>query len=362
VVLVLAGLLTVLFLVARHAVMGQTSQVAQPIGGTMAATLWGMGAIFLRYIQLVVLPVDMQLFYHHLRPQQETLLAAVGHLSILMLLGAGLWLAWRRHLAGFAILLYLIALFPYSNVVPMMQWMAVRFLYVSLAGAAALVGLAVVHLQRSAAGRWAWPVVGVVGLVLLASAAERSLVWESQLTVWRDSYLANPENEMVAISYADALVTANLYEEAASVMPAGERFEGPRRLRSEVAWKVRLMLLNHEGRLEEASRVAEEAVGMFPQFAELQNIQAFVLMRRGMLAEAAAVWEAMLLKHPFHISGRQNLARAYEDLGRREEANRQRELLRRLNSVPRSEWGRVLREAGALEPGPSSSPGASSAP
>ncbi|NOY82417.1 MAG: tetratricopeptide repeat protein [Kiritimatiellaeota bacterium] len=199
---------TALFLLHRHGVMGQTRQAA-PLSGTMAQTLVDMLPVAARYARLLMGVPPFFIDYIYMKggnPLWAPGVAAGVILVLALLWGSGRALATRRG-AGIGLGLAWTGLFllPVSNLVPMMQYMAERFLYLPLAGWLLFLGDA---LQRKVVHRRMAAALGLGVLCLwTAGAWQRSRLWKDNLTLFVLSVQNGPkcrrvENNVVAAALA----------------------------------------------------------------------------------------------------------------------------------------------------------------
>lgn len=199
-------------LVARHLLLGRTSQAAYP--GSFSQTLLTMAAAFTQYVRLVLwpwLPTVQMADYDGFRVVSSWLhpLSLAGFVILLMIIIVADSTRYRAPLISLGILFFLIGMLPFSNVVPMMQIMAERFLYLSLAGVS-LVVTGVLLAARPFSARSA--VVWLAGVVLLALAAQtwvRLPVWQSEVALFEANRAANPDSWRPADLYVGALLKDN---------------------------------------------------------------------------------------------------------------------------------------------------------
>lgn len=176
----------------RSLVLGRTAQAAYP-GGTFAATLWTMPRVAVTYLRLVIWPHPLVADYNWIEPSLTWRDPRVaGSLALLTCIAVLVMVLRRRLPVVFAGLgWFVICLLPVANLVPTMQWMAERFLYLSMAGAALIAG----ELFRQALMRhWRLP-AGFGGLLLIAFALRAAVhvrVWESNRTLFHATALATP--------------------------------------------------------------------------------------------------------------------------------------------------------------------------
>lgn len=331
--------LAILYLGVRHVQLGGTAQVSVPLGGDMPTTLWTMCGVFLRYARLVLYPTDFELNYSYIRPAPMTSPLSIAGLLVIIGLCVAAVLAWRRApLVTMGILWIFAAAVPFANLVPMMQWMAVRFLYLPMVGVAVLAAVGLMALPLRPALQRTIIVALLVGLSL--ASAMRTFSWRNDVTLWADSHLANPSNKFVGLGYADALAQAGRTQEALDVLALyPEMFDSRGGTYSPRPWKT-LLLAEDALSADDATieRIDAHCEQHFPTDPELLHFRAFVWARRAQPARAAALWERALLVRPHYITVLQNLATAYRELGETEKADAAAARAEFLRTNPRGAW------------------------
>jgi tetratricopeptide (TPR) repeat protein len=244
-------------LVWRHLFIGQTAQSGYP-GGTLWRTMLTMTRAAVDYLRLLVWPRTLVADYSGM-----SISTSLGDwrvlVSIAVLAAVVVWvLLWRKRwpLATFGTVWLGVCLLPVSNIVPMMQFMAERFLYLPI------IGFALVLSSVMRRGEQRWPLAArSIAVLVIAVAAWRSYdrldVWRSDLALHRATVADTPaaakrprRNLLVSLintgQYDEALPLArSLYEAAqdeSSDFSARQRAEHARHL----AW-----ILTQTGRAEE---------------------------------------------------------------------------------------------------------------
>lgn len=204
------GLVSLAFLAVRDIMLGRTAQAAHP--GTASETILTMLYAFARYMRLVLWPwaPTVQSADYDAFPllHSWTNPAALAGLALLLgIIAVACAAARRSRLVSTGIAIFLLAMLPFSNIIPMMQIMAERFLYLptiglAIAGAAVLYGTTPGSLVRKTA-------IGV-GIVIVAGLAAqthvRLPVWENELTLFKATRDANPTSWRPADHYAKSLL------------------------------------------------------------------------------------------------------------------------------------------------------------
>jgi hypothetical protein len=181
------ALVAIVFMVHRHLVIGQSRQTA-PISGSYAQTLVDTLPAAVEYVRLLLGVPPFFIDYSFMPAGRPVFSAAVlaGLAVVLGAVGVAVW-AWRRaqwRFAAFGLTWIGLFLLPVSNLMPTMQYMAERFLYLPLAGA--LLALGALALRWN---RWQWSAVTWVLalLVWLGLAWNRSWIWKDELTLFVSS-------------------------------------------------------------------------------------------------------------------------------------------------------------------------------
>jgi tetratricopeptide (TPR) repeat protein len=145
------------------------------------------------YFRLFVLPFGQSADYNY--PIVRTPFdpwAVAGLAGLLILLASAVYFRKRYPLACFGFLAALVLLAPTSSVVPIMDAVTERRLYLPMFG---LVLVAVELLRRWRAQRQLVVGTGVAVLVVLAFLCyQRNEVWASNVTLWEDAVAKSPRN------------------------------------------------------------------------------------------------------------------------------------------------------------------------
>jgi protein O-mannosyl-transferase len=185
------------YTVHRHLVIGRTSQTA-PISGSYFQTLLDMFPVVLKYLRLLLGIPPFFIDYTYLRGGYSLLspavLAGLAVLLALTVLGVSAWRGRQTALFGFGLLWMGLFLLPVSNLLPMMQYMAERFLYLPLIGWLIVLAAAGLVLRRS-------NILSVVGLLIVllwaGIAWNRSWIWQDDLTLFVRSAQEGPRTPRV---------------------------------------------------------------------------------------------------------------------------------------------------------------------
>jgi tetratricopeptide (TPR) repeat protein len=194
-----------MYVAHRDLVLGQAAQCA-PISGTYAQTLLDTIPALTIYFRLLwgVPPfsIDYTDMHGHLRFFS---LSVMTGLLLLLLWAAATWAAWRREEfrpAAVGLLWLAFFLLPVSNLVPMMQYLAERFLYLPLIGWLLALGAVWARAPRRLASLG---LAAALFALWIPLALARQAVWRDEVTLFVRSSLDNPahkrlrENAVTAI-------------------------------------------------------------------------------------------------------------------------------------------------------------------
>jgi protein O-mannosyl-transferase len=195
------GVLTVAYLAIRLGPMAIPLPYARYPGGTFAATLAGLPAIWAHDIRLVLFPwplcADYTGYFRFGRQALVPIGAFVGALALVVGAVALIVVAARRrqHLAAFGVAWFFVALVPVSNLMPIPIPAADRFLYLPLAGISLAVAACVAVLAERLPATARRPALAASAAVLAAfivGCNVRHAAWRDDRTLWRVTVATNP--------------------------------------------------------------------------------------------------------------------------------------------------------------------------
>ena len=199
-------LIAVIYLANRHFVLGRNSQTA-PISGSYGQTLIDMLPVVPKYFRLLwgVPPFFIDYSYLHggCRFGSPTVLGGLAFLIVLFLAGV---IAWRKsgwELAGFGLLWTGLFLLPVSNLVPMLQYMAERFLYLPLIGWLIAFAAVASAFREKILVRM---IVFVLLLLWAVMAWNRSWIWQDPVTLFVPSSQEGPHTQRVEDNAVSAII------------------------------------------------------------------------------------------------------------------------------------------------------------
>lgn len=168
-------------------------------GGSPLATFYTMVPVLAGYLRDGILPFDLSPYYLvTIRQQPDAVF--IGSLAVLLalaLVGTFLYRAARPLFFWYG--LFLIALVPVMQIVPLITLKNDRYLYTPLLGFAVLVVLGGQRIFETIHGRWRYLASCCVAFVMLALpllAFKQSLYWRNDLTLWNRAATVDPRNSL----------------------------------------------------------------------------------------------------------------------------------------------------------------------
>lgn len=269
------------FLGARFLLEPEASRIfgkPEPLGGSLGATLAIESRILALDAQLILWPVNQSADYQ---------LASLGHLPLsraLVILAClmAAWLFGVRHdrrllLAGALVGLPLL---PVSNLWPIFQPAADRYLYLPMAGVALVVASlldAEWWPKHSQARRLALGAALVVVASLAVASVRRQTVWHDPIALWEDTLRKEPRSFAGAWSLSEALFDSGRPADAERAARLAVQLSGGEH---GGAWATLAVIVADRGRKAEARRCLSRALSADPLLADPDDRVACLSMER----------------------------------------------------------------------------------
>jgi tetratricopeptide (TPR) repeat protein len=246
------------------------------------------GYVMLHYVQLIVLPYGFTV---------DPDIWNVAWLSIASwaVLGGGVLLALRRTpeiatwlVAGFILLL------PSSSIFPAADLAADRRLYLPMFAFGAAIALALRRFRPE-------PVLAILGVILLGISVQRTIVWRSDESLWREAVHRAPDKVRPKIQLARALPAAKALE-----ILSQARLAAPHD--PTIAAETGKVLLS-EGQPDAALEEFGRALALDPTNAQYMNNRGVALQAMGQTEAARADFTRALAFNPNLAEARENLAK-----------------------------------------------------
>ncbi|MCB2154746.1 hypothetical protein KQI84_07650 [bacterium] len=336
------------YLFFRSQVVGMTAQIDRPMGGTFPVTMWTMLGILVRYIGLIVFPAHLRITYSYIQP--SGLVSPLPFIGI-VLIAAMAWAVWhfRNTRPGISagLIWFAAALVPFSNLIPMIQWMAVRFLYLPLAGVALILAIVVVATSDRLANtdrpmpadREFWQIAALILFIILGGLSlNRGFAWQNTATFWTDAYNTTPDTRETMVGYAQVALSAGRPEEALEVLANYPYYENPES-DEEHAWALKASALEALGRRDEAIAVVSEGMRLLPPSRVLASQYAWLQAHAGNFEEAENTWKYILEREPTYAPGWEGYAIVLFAEDRNAAGQEALGRAKALQATPANQWG-----------------------
>lgn len=191
--------------------------------GNIWTTWLNVPQIFLRYIVLVFQPLKQNCDYTNgisVIASPATLLFIFPIITAALLcIFACRWLAHKSRFS-LGIIWFILFLLPVLNIFPLGIWMAERFLYIPLIGAA--IALAFGRERIPPAKQRSLNSAYILLLLYILLSLMRSRVWRDEISLWEDAVRKNPANPQARIIYGQVLFSKGRLDEALKELNASE--------------------------------------------------------------------------------------------------------------------------------------------
>jgi hypothetical protein len=297
-------LVAIIFMLHRHMVIGRSSQTV-PISGNYAQTLLDMFPVVPEYFRLLWGIPPFCIDYSYMRGGWSFVsLGVLGGMLLLVSLAFIGFFSLRKGgnwLVGFGLFWTAVFLLPVSNVLPMMQYMAERFLYLPLIGwLFALTGFLLVLPHR----RLLLSVNFLLIVLWAGTAWTRSWIWEDAVTLFVRSSQENPKTERVEENAVAAILKVPSVRNVFSYDP-----------------RKKLLTFRHTAdpaSQRNALQTSEAAYRLFPENTVTLSLYGINLAVCGEPEKALPFLERAAQQEPENVSYLLNLARAGLDAKRPE--------------------------------------------
>ncbi len=300
------GMATVPYFVIRLLVLDIHSWGSHPF----LTRLFTTPGIIITYIRLLILPVNLKLFYA--MPIQTRLLSTAVLLPAFLLAGGALYLFCRhRHDRQllFGLLWFFISIIPVSGVIAFMNpaLVAERYVYIPSIGFCLAVGVLVArffHQQQSAVARGGYLAGLAVIALLMVLTVRRNYAWENQhtfmVTMVKDAEGTKFSHYFLGVIYKDDGRVDDAMAEFGKALALD-----PELIEAHYSMGI---LLAGKGQLPEAEREFQTTVRFSPRNVQAYNNLGVVLAQQGKMREAAAQFTRALQCDPTDTFARDNLA------------------------------------------------------
>lgn len=272
-------LIAAVYLAIRFELLGIGARDTRYLGGSFWTTLWTLPRVGIEYLRLLFFPFQLIADYRHF-PLIGSGLHPSFWLSALFLVATTitLWLKRRNWPWAFLGWLWLwIALLPVSNLIPIGNVMAERYLYLPSLGLSFLLAD---FLSRPR--KIKFYATGSALALFAILTFMRNFDWKDDLTLWTQTALAAPESYVAHNNLGSNYMHKELFNSAYDEMM--------------------------------------EALKLKPDFTDAHTNLGALYQKRGMLEPAQQAYLAAITINPNHAAAHLNLGNIYLQEGKRAEA------------------------------------------
>lgn len=189
-------------------------------GGTPLTALWTMIPVFLSYLRDLIYPLDLSPYY--MIPIQKSVDGNVilSTVILLCLTGIAVFSVKRRPRFFFFYSVYILALLPVLQIIPILTLKNDRYLYFPMIGAAGAAALLMSEvIQRSRQVRNTTAVIAITVCTALGTVTYyQSKIWKDSITLWQFAIRQDPDNMLAWLMLAKGYTHLGKSREAISAI------------------------------------------------------------------------------------------------------------------------------------------------
>ena len=312
-------LVVVLYSVMRIRALGGVAPVTHSHGLTVYEYILNACVLFGRYLGMILLPVDLNVWHVFEPVPSATTRAGLLGIVATAAFAACFGLLMRRSRVAFlGQWLFLLPLLPALYIPGLTQGIenafAERYLYLPSIGFALITGALVAWLGQRGV-RWraitAGTLVAAVGAYSVGTLS-RAAVWKDSYTLWSDAVEKSPQSGTPHIALADAYRDRDQLDEAIEEYRIGLALMP----NSAAVYADLGMLYARKGWVDEGLRQLHTAVALEPENPVARNYLGVVYGRLGRHDEAIAQLQLAVEAYPGFQLAHRHLGIAYYDAGR----------------------------------------------
>lgn len=319
----LFGLAAVPYLLLRTMILEVTTWGGPPL----VERIYTSFGLLTRYLQLLVFPADLKVFYDLPMQQSFFALDVLVPLAALLLVVAATTLAWRIDRRIFFSMCWILAtLAPVSGIPGVLApaLMAERYLYIPSLGLAFLAGAGLLiawerTAKRSGAARWQKGILlsgGLLVAVLASSSVHRNHAWESD-AVFKARWVHDaPGDAGGHTSLGVVYESQGRYDEAIREYSEALRIR-PNNIEARTNLGV---VYDKTGRFSEAEREYKAALNIDARFPEIYYNLGLLYLGQNRFGEALQAFATVITLNPRSADAHNNIAMLYQRQGRMDEA------------------------------------------
>lgn len=190
-------LICLIFVWFRFFILGIGARANEYIAGNLYFTMLTMAGVIIKYIFLLMLPINLTL-YHDVSIANSVMdIEVIGSIALLLLLAITAVGCYKnKKTAAFMIGWFFITLIPFYNVLPLQTMMAERYLYVPSFAFCLMVALIAHRLYNLNKNTKIAALLAIILLVALYSTItiKRNTDWRDDMALWARTVMVSPSS------------------------------------------------------------------------------------------------------------------------------------------------------------------------
>jgi hypothetical protein len=195
---------------AAHVSVGA---VHPPHGGSLLTHVLMVSRVTFEYVSAILLPFALSPIYYYPHSIAHSPLNYLAMVTIPLVCALVVWRRHRHPWVFFCVGWFVLALLPESNLTPLAQLRADRFLYVSIVGAGLGFGILIERIAAGGDARarrplFAYAVGAVVVAALAVTTRTSAAIWHDDVSAWNRVVKRHPWSATAAVMLARAHASA----------------------------------------------------------------------------------------------------------------------------------------------------------
>jgi len=238
-------------------------EIAQYQGGSFVNNIFTMSKVFLYYVFLLFSPFKLKIQYEFPASTGfSDIVALISILVIIFIVILSVYLRRYSRIYTFSILFFFITLLPVSNAVPLINFIAERYLYLPSLGFCLLVSylinkIKIVHIRY-------FIVIILLCLYFIVNIRQNK-VWRDDLTLWEEAVKDAPHSFRVRYNLGSAYRLAKDYKLAMEEFREAIKLD-PQNIET---YSILAVTYADIGKIDEAKKILQEALKISPNESKI---------------------------------------------------------------------------------------------
>jgi protein O-mannosyl-transferase len=306
------AIIDILYIILRFFILNIGARTTEYIGGNIYFTVLTMSKVIIKYITLLVAPLNLTLYHNIQIPTSILNLKVIVSIAIIATLITITIKSYKYNkIITFIISWFFITLIPFSNILPLRIIMAERYLYLPSFAFCLLIGILINQIYNLKQINRSKLMAIILSIILIASFSivtiKRNTDWKDDMTLWKKtvntSPLSSEAHDNLGFSYeraGDIDKAINEFKKSVELNPSN--YKAYTNLGTSYAQKENLEL---------ATVYLEKAIGIEPYY-KAYNYLGLVYARQGRFNESIVSFKNAIKLNPDFDEAYYNLGIIYE--------------------------------------------------